>query len=208
MLLINHLTIKKRIPILTDFSFTFEKGQLYGIVAVNGSGKTTFFRAIMGLTPTTSGTFSIQDSHEKSDFFINKHCFYYESNEWFDLNLSGLDYLTFIKKQWHSPKEISDIIALWQMEDYIRLPIKKYSLGMKQKLLISLYLVSDANYLLMDEITNGLDEESRRILYTTLSQLKQQGKTIILSSHYKEDIEEFCDYLLLLKNQTMEVSKL
>lgn len=94
------------------------------------------------------------------------------------------------------------------MEDYIRLPIKKYSLGMKQKLLISLYLVSDANYLLMDEITNGLDEESRRILYTTLSQLKQQGKTIILSSHYKEDIEEFCDYLLLLKNQTMEVSKL
>ncbi|HCM90502.1 MULTISPECIES: ABC transporter ATP-binding protein [Vagococcus] len=208
MLLIDHLTIKKRIPILTGFSFTFEKGHLYGIVAVNGSGKTTFFRAIMGLTPIDSGSFSIQEVQDKSDFLINKHCFYFESNEWFDLNLSGLDYLTFIKKQWHSSKEISDIITLWQMEDYIRLPIKKYSLGMKQKLLISLYLVSDANYLLMDEITNGLDEESRKILYTTLSQLKQQGKTIILSSHYKEDIEEFCDYLLLLKNQTMEVSKL
>ncbi len=48
MLLINHLTIKKRIPILTDFSFTFEKGQLYGIVAVNGSGKTTFLELLWG----------------------------------------------------------------------------------------------------------------------------------------------------------------
>lgn len=204
MLSIKNLTIETRHPILTDFSYDFEPGKLYGIVATNGSGKTTFFRTLMGLLPARSGTvtWTGRSQNPKRDFF------YYETSEWFDGHLSGLDYLQFIKDEWQSNVSIEEVISLWDMSDYIKVPIKKYSLGMKQRVLIAMYQVSGAKCLIMDEITNGLDETSRKTFFDCLDYLKQQGKLIVLSSHYQEDIAEHCDYILRLANQTMEVDHL
>lgn len=199
MLSINQLTIATRHPILTDFSYDFEPGKLYGLVATNGSGKTTFFRSLMGLLPVRSGKVSWQGGASRRDFF------YYESSEWFEGHLSAWDYLTFIKAQWQSAVSIDDVIKIWGMGEYIKVPIKQYSLGMKQRLLIAMYQVSDAKCLIMDEITNGLDETSRRIFFEVLNLLRQEGKLVILSSHYQEDIEGHCDVVLHLKNQRLEV---
>lgn len=199
MLSINQLTIATRHPILTDFSYDFEPGKLYGLVATNGSGKTTFFRSLMGLLPVRSGQVSWQGGASRRDFF------YYESSEWFEGHLSAWDYLTFIKAEWQSAVSIDDVIKIWGMGEYIKVPIKQYSLGMKQRLLIAMYQVSDAKCLIMDEITNGLDETSRRIFFEVLNLLRQEGKLVILSSHYQEDIEGHCDVVLHLKNQRLEV---
>lgn len=199
MLSINQLTIATRHPILTDFSYDFEPGKLYGLVATNGSGKTTFFRSLMGLLPVRSGQVSWQGGASRRDFF------YYESSEWFEGHLSAWDYLTFIKAEWQSAVSIDDVIKIWGMGEYIKVPIKQYSLGMKQRLLIAMYQVSDAKCLIMDEITNGLDETSRRIFFEVLNLLRQEGKLVILSSHYQEDIEAHCDVVLHLKNQRLEV---
>lgn len=199
MLSINQLTIATRHPILTDFSYDFEPGKLYGLVATNGSGKTTFFRSLMGLLPVRSGKVSWQGGASRRDFF------YYESSEWFEGHLSAWDYLTFIKAEWQSAVSIDDVIKIWGMGEYIKVPIKQYSLGMKQRLLIAMYQVSDAKCLIMDEITNGLDETSRRIFFEVLNLLRQEGKLVILSSHYQEDIEAHCDVVLHLKNQRLEV---
>lgn len=199
MLSINQLTIATRHPILTDFSYDFEPGKLYGLVATNGSGKTTFFRSLMGLLPVRSGQVSWQGGASRRDFF------YYESSEWFEGHLSAWDYLTFIKAEWQSAVSIDDVIKIWGMGEYIKVPIKQYSLGMKQRLLIAMYQVSDAKCLIMDEITNGLDETSRRIFFEVLNLLRQEGKLVILSSHYQEDIEGHCDIVLHLKNQRLEV---
>ena len=192
---VQNLSVQTRNKIFTNFNFNFELNQLYGIVATNGSGKTTFFRALTGLIPVQSGSILVN----------SKKIFYFESSEWFDDNLSGTDYLTFIKESWHSEIEISELVDLWSMQEYIHLPIKKYSLGMKQRLLISMYFISDAQILLMDEITNGLDEESRAIFFNCLSKLKNKNKLIIISSHYKEDLENYCDRLLTIKNGGMEL---
>lgn len=204
MLSIKNLTIETRHPILTNFSYDFQPGNLYGIVARNGSGKTTFFRTVMGLLPPRSGHISWKGKEplDKRDFF------YDETSEWFEGHLSAWDYLTFVKAQWQSSVSLDEVIKTWGMGEYVKLPIKKYSLGMKQRLLIALYQVSDAKCLIMDEITNGLDETSRRIFFDVLSGLKQEGKLIILSSHYQEDIEEHCDFILHLKNQLLEVDEL
>ncbi|MGT2799051.1 ATP-binding cassette domain-containing protein [Streptococcus marmotae] len=202
MLKIDDLTLKTRHPILTDFSYCFERGKMYGIVAVNGSGKTTFFRAIMGLIPVETGHFKLTEASKG-----RKELFYFEDSDWFDINLSGLDYLTFIQSEWASSVDITSIIKVLGMSDYIKLPIKKYSLGMKQRLLISLYLVSDASYLLMDEITNGLDEQSRGVIFSELQKLRDKGKMIIISSHYREDIIEYCDVMLNFhREKLVEVS--
>lgn len=199
MLELRHLTIKTRHPILTDASFSFEGGRLYGIVATNGSGKTTLFRTIAGLIPVMGGELVAESSDFKRDLF------FFESSDWFDGQLSGLDYLRLVKSEWQSSADLDKIIAFWGMGDYIKLPVKKYSLGMKQKVLISMYLVSQAKYLLMDEITNGLDEASRAKLFSCLHDLIDKGSLVILSSHYREDIENHCDQILALKSERLEV---
>lgn len=203
MLAIKDLSIATRQPILDNFSFEFKTGNLYGIVATNGSGKTSFFRGLMGLIPVKSGQVYLN-----KEINFQKEVFYYESSEWLDKNLSGFDYLTFVKKEWNSTANIENLINLWEMEEYIKLPIKKYSLGMKQKLIILMYFVSEAQCLLMDEITNGLDEKSRNLLFSMLLKYKNNNKLIILSSHYKEDIEEYCDYILSIQNLKVVVDNL
>ena len=158
MLQLTHVTLKTRQVILQDVDFTFEKGRIYGILAINGSGKTTLFRAISNLIPISSGNIAVSPS-----------LFYYESIEWLDENLSGMDYLRLIKNIWKSGLNLRDEIDYWEMSDYISLPIRKYSLGMKQRLVISMYFLSQAKCWLMDEITNGLDEYYRQKFFDRLA---------------------------------------
>ena len=95
------------------------------------------------------------------------------------------------------------------IDQFAKVPIKKYSLGMKQKLIIAMYLVSDAQYLLMDEITNGLDEENRNKLYCRLNDLiNLNDKCIILTSHYANEINNLNNVTKLkLENLTMNEVK-
>ena len=87
---------------------------------------------------------------------------------------------------------------------FAKLPIKKYSLGMKQKLMIAMYFTSGAKYLLMDEITNGLDESSRQQIYQRLAQEAGQGKTILLTSHYASEVRAFQSQRLQLMNGSLK----
>lgn len=199
MLKLTNLDIKTRNTLLSGFNYTFNSGNLYGLVATNGSGKTTFFRAIAKLIKINDKSISIDN---------NSSIFYFETHEWFDKNLTGFDYLNFFKKEYNSNVDETEVIKFWNMEDYIKIPIKKYSLGMKQRVLIALYQITNSDIMLMDEITNGLDEESRTLLFSLLNDFKRAGKTIIISSHYKEDIIYHSDYLMSLENRKMEVKKL
>lgn len=138
---------------------------------------------------------------------MRSEVFYFETTEWLDKNLNGYDYLNFVKKLWNSSVDLSEVIKTWKMQDFVKIPIKKYSLGMKQRLIIAMYLISDAKYMIMDEITNGLDEDFRNLFFQTIIDLKHQGKTILLSSHYKDEIIEYCDVVLEIKNNKLsEVS--
>lgn len=201
MLVIQNLTLSTRQVILQNFSYQFQKGNSYLISATNGSGKTTFFRSLVNLKAVDQGTVTF----DQLPFDQHKHqVFYYETSDWLDQNMSGMDYLKLVKKLWHSDLEIDVEINFWKMTDYINLPIKKYSLGMKQRVLIAMYLISDADYLIMDEISNGLDEESRDKLFNRLRALtNQRNKCILLSSHYREETSTAIDHVLELKNETM-----
>ena len=197
MITLSNVTIKTRQTIIKNIGFTFNKGKIYGIVAINGSGKTTLFRAISQLIPVNSGNITTLSS-----------LFYYENIEWFDLNLSGIDYLNYIKNIWKSNQSLNDEIDFWEMNDFIYLPIRKYSLGMKQRLLIAMYFISQAECWLMDEITNGLDEYFRTIFFNRIDKLNRDNHLIILTSHYKEDLSKVCDKLLTIENGDIKEGQL
>ena len=192
MITLNQVRLKTREMILKDIDFTFEKGNIYGMVAINGSGKTTLFRAISQLISVNSGKIIAPSS-----------LFYYETIEWFDGNLSGMDYLLYIKNVWNSSQNLEHEIEYWEMSDYIHLPIRKYSLGMKQRLLIAMYFMSQAECWLMDEITNGLDEYYRTKFFNRLKEIHSQ-QLIIISSHYKEELMNVCDKIVKIENCRIE----
>ena len=192
MITLNQVRLKTREMILKDIDFTFEKGNIYGMVAINGSGKTTLFRAISQLISVNSGKIIAPSS-----------LFYYETIEWFDGNLSGMDYLLYIKNVWNSSQNLEHEIEYWEMSDYIHLPIRKYSLGMKQRLLIAMYFMSQADCWLMDEITNGLDEYYRTKFFNRLKEIQTQ-QLIIISSHYKEELMDVCDKIVKIENCRIE----
>ena len=192
MITLNQVRLKTREMILKDIDFTFEKGNIYGMVAINGSGKTTLFRAISQLISVNSGKIIAPSS-----------LFYYETIEWFDGNLSGIDYLLYVKNVWNSSQNLEHEIEYWEMADYIHLPIRKYSLGMKQRLLIAMYFMSQADCWLMDEITNGLDEYYRTKFFNRLIEIHSQ-QLIIISSHYKEELMNVCDKIVKIENCRIE----
>lgn len=192
MITLNQVRLKTREMILKDIDFTFEKGNIYGMVAINGSGKTTLFRAISQLISVNSGKIIAPSS-----------LFYYETIEWFDGNLSGMDYLLYIKNVWNSSQNLENEIEYWEMSDYIHLPIRKYSLGMKQRLLIAMYFMSQADCWLMDEITNGLDEYYRTKFFNRLKEIQTQ-QLMIISSHYKEELMDVCDKIVKIENCRIE----
>lgn len=199
MLTVNNLSIKTRQPILHNFSYQFELGQFYQIAAENGLGKTSFLRALTDLIPVSAGAIMWD---EQPYFRIKKKVFFFESNDWFNSNLNSLDYLRFVKKQWDSSADIRTELDFLKVREYAKVPIKKYSLGMKQKLIVAMYFVSGAQYYLMDEITNGLDETSRLKLYRRLDEeVTQNNKCIILTSHYSSEVRVAHSHRLVLKEQ-------
>jgi len=200
MISIQKLTIKTRFTILEDASFNFKTGEIYGILAPNGSGKTTLFRALNNLVPLNTGIISINNKPVNT---VKKDIFYFETSDWFNKHMTGKDYLEFVKAEYNSPITISDALSKFDITEFINIPIKKYSLGMKQKLLITMYILSDADYLIMDEITNGLDDSSRTIFLSILEDLHQAGKTILISSHYKHDLQQICTQFVELKDKKL-----
>lgn len=205
MIKVENLTITTRQPILKNFTATFKTGNIYQIMAENGAGKSTFLKALTQLVnykgAITFDNMPFNQAKEK--------IFFFEENNWLDSNLNSLDYLQFVKDSWHSQHDIDTELNFWGIDQFAKVPIKKYSLGMRQKLIIAMYLVSDAQYLLMDEITNGLDEKNRNKLYSRLNDMVTlNDKCIILTSHYANEINNLHNVTKLkLENLTMNEVK-
>lgn len=208
MLMIRSLDLTTKEKLLYGANMQLEKGFVYGLSARNGSGKTTLLRTISGLRKESIGSIMIIENNKPLDLINSKkEIFYYETSEWFDLNLSGLDYLEFIESSWknESHMSLSDVIHFWEMESYIKRPIRKYSLGMKQKVLLSMYAVSGASYLLMDEPTIGLDTNSLIRFEKLIEAMKYNGACILFSSHQNDSMYAVCDFIYAIEDKSLTI---
>lgn len=185
----------KGVSLLKDVSLTITKGHIYGIVGRNGSGKTVLLKCICGFMPITSGKI-LQDGVEigKDTEFIRDTGFIIENPSFLSgkSGLKNLKYLAGIRKKANEERlrECMKIVGLDPTNDKT---VGKYSLGMRQRLGIAQVLMEDPDFILLDEPMNGLDNEGVVQMRELFIKLKQQGKTFLVVSHNRDDIEALCD---------------
>lgn len=180
---------------LENVSIDFEKGKIYGIVGRNGSGKTVLFKTIIGFLKPTSGRIVVEGKEigKDTDFADNIGIIIETPGFLSAFNgYKNLEYLASIKKV-IGKKEIQESMIRVGLEPNSRKKVGKYSLGMRQRLGIAQAIMENPDILILDEPMNGLDKQGVEDVREILLSLKEEGKTIILASHNKEDIEILCD---------------
>lgn len=205
MLKIENLTVITREKLLEDVNADFELGSAYGLVAPNGSGKTTLLRVLAGLTKAEAGKVYLEEDGKVLDLVLSrKKIFYYESSDWLDKHLSAWDYLQFVNDKWADGKvNVNDVVDYWELSEFVKLPIRKYSLGMKQKTILAMYAVSNTDYWLMDEPMNGLDEANQKRFIGFMEEAKKRGICMVFSSHQNDSLHSISDKIYYISNKKL-----
>jgi ABC-2 type transport system ATP-binding protein len=184
--------------VLKNNSFTFKPGHIYGLFGRNGSGKTMLLRALAGLIVPSEGEVIINDQVLHKDIsFPPSVGIIIESMELlpqYDA-YTNLSILSKIKKE-ASNNDIEEAIKKVGLDPFSKLKVKKYSLGMRQRLNIAQAIFEKPDVLLLDEPTNAIDDKGVELIHSLLLEEKKRGAIIIIASHHKEDIEPLCDFIL------------
>lgn len=190
----------KDAKVLNDITIKIKKGNIIGIIGRNGSGKTVLFKCICGLVSPTKGTVKINNKILGKDMDIPDNIGAIIETPGFLPNYNGfknLKFLAMIKNQ-ISNEHIKDTIKLVGLNPDSKKHVGKYSLGMRQRLGIAQAIMENPDILILDEPMNGLDNEGVKDMRKLFLSLKEQGKTILLASHNKEDIEVLCDEVYMM----------
>ncbi|MBR3448047.1 MAG: ATP-binding cassette domain-containing protein [Oscillospiraceae bacterium] len=188
------LTIRKT-PILKNVSAVFETGKIHGLIGRNGSGKTMLMKCICGFIQPTGGEILVDGKR------IGKDCDFPDSigiiieTPGFIPYYSGLRNLTLLAdlNKKISRERVRETMKRVGLDPDAKRHVKKYSLGMRQRLGLAQALMEDPALLILDEPMNGLDKEGVADMRRYLLELKEQGKTVLIASHSSEDIEMLCD---------------
>lgn len=175
--------------IIKNINLTIYEKSIVGIIGRNGSGKTVLLKIISGLYFQNSGTIEYNEKNDiNEDYGILIDSGFLDNETGFE-NLKNLALL----KNQVSQNEIIDILKWARLDPFDKTKYKNYSTGMKQKLKIAQAVMEKPKIIILDEPFNGLDQKSVDYFRNEILKLKEQGATIILTSHYKEDIEKLCD---------------
>ena len=190
--------------ILKNVAFVVEKGQIVGLLGPNGAGKTTLIRVIVSLMQLDQGNIMINGSSLTKDFksAIANVGAIVENPEFYNY-LSGYDNLLQYARISRTPisnARIQEVVAAVHLEDKISQKVKTYSLGMRQRLGVAQALLHQPGLLVLDEPMNGLDPLGMREFRDMLLDLRDQGISVLISSHQLSDVEQLADQLVILQN--------
>jgi ABC-2 type transport system ATP-binding protein len=191
---------------IEDMSLQIEPGRIVGLLGVNGAGKTTMIKMLSGLLEPTSGTFNIYGiDGVKNPKQIKKIVNIISGGErniyW---RLTARENLEYFGSLYNVPKRllesrIKQLISLVGLSQSIDIPVERYSKGMKQRLQIARGLINDPKVIFLDEPTLGLDIAIAKELRSYVRDLAvNQGKSILLTTHYITEVEELCDNVYLI----------
>lgn len=200
---LEHVTKKYRdFTAVQDLNFEIEKGEIFGLIGQNGAGKTTTFRMILDLQETTEGTITWEGKEINK---VNRDILGYlpeergifpqmkvEEQLYFFGELRGM-------KRDELKKEIDFWIERFELEEKRKDKAETLSKGNQQKVQLIASFLHKPKFLILDEPFSGLDPVNKDLLKNAILHLRDEGMTILFSSHQMENVEELCDHLCLLK---------
>lgn len=196
MIKVNDLSLTiKSTDILKNINITFEKGKIHGLIGRNGSGKTMLMKCICGFVKPTEGTVYVDGKQIGKDCDFPENVGIIIETPGFIPYYSGyknLKLLADLNKKINGDR-IKETMKQVGLDPNLKRHVKKYSLGMKQRLGLAQAIMEKPDLLILDEPMNGLDKDGVADMREYLLDLKKQGKTIIIASHSVEDIEILCD---------------
>jgi ABC-type polysaccharide/polyol phosphate transport system ATPase subunit len=189
-----HRSTFERQQALRDVSFSIETGEFFGIIGLNGGGKSTLLKIIAGIYPPDSGTVTV---HGQLSPFI-------ELGVGFNPNLNGRDNIrvnaTLLGLSGRELDERFDsILEFAELERFVDQKLKNYSSGMQLRLAYSIAIQVPFDVLLLDEVLAVGDQEFQQKCFATFEQMRADGKTIVFVSHDLQSVGRFCDRALLLE---------
>ena len=181
--------------VLKDVSLTLEAGKIHGIIGRNGSGKTVLMKCICGFLQPTSGSVKVFDKAIGQDCDFAQDTGMLIETPGFLPHETGLNNLLWLARlgKGASKDRVRQLIEQVGLDPSLKKTVSQYSLGMRQRLGIAQTLLDDPSLMILDEPMNGLDKNGVRSIRDLLLSLKLQGKTILLASHFAQDIDELCD---------------
>ncbi|HIT49441.1 MAG TPA: ABC transporter ATP-binding protein [Candidatus Pelethenecus faecipullorum] len=193
-----------QVKAIDSINLTIEDGDIYGFIGPNGAGKSTMIKCITGIHPFEEGDILLDGvSILKDPLACKKKIAYVPDNPDIYEQLSGIDYIRFICDVYGVKEErnerISRYAKMFGIEERLNDPIKGYSHGMKQKIVLIASLVHEPKLLILDEPFVGLDPKASYDLKEIMRELCQQGTMVFFSSHVLEVVEKLCNKIAIIK---------
>jgi lipooligosaccharide transport system ATP-binding protein len=187
-----------------DISFEVQPGEAFGLLGPNGAGKSTTMRMVGAVSTRSSGTLSVLGlDPNRYGPEIRAQLGVVPQADNLDMELRARENLIVYGRYFGLPARqvaarADELMAFAQLEDKAKSKVDDLSGGMKRRLTIARALINDPRLLLLDEPTTGLDPQARHILWDRLFRLKEQGTTLLLTTHYMDEAEQLCDRLVVI----------
>ena len=183
--------------VLNDINFSIQSGEIVALIGKNGAGKSTLINIITKLIQQDSGQSKI---FEKEKFDRNLIGVMMQENISLD-RITVKEIIKLTRTYYRNPMSYQAILALSELQNYTNHPMDKLSGGQKRKLQFALTLAGNPDLIFLDEPTVGMDVESRTKFWKHIDELKKQGKTFLITSHYLEELEKVANRFIFLHNQ-------
>lgn len=194
--------------VLNDISFTIESGSICGLLGVNGAGKSTLMKILYGLESQSAGEILFDGKTSKEIKDDKKFGALIESPAIY-MNLSAFDNLKTKALLYDIPDEtIRETLNLIGLANTGRKKAGKFSLGMKQRLGLGMAIITNPEFLILDEPTNGLDPDGIKELLDLINSLKQKEMTILISSHQLHEVSKIADDIVILHQGKIHYNQL
>ena len=184
--------------------FDIARGEAFGFLGPNGAGKTSTMKMITTVSPITEGKLTVFGLDPTTEGrAIRQRIGVVPQEDNLDLELTVAENL-YIYGRYHDMERrairerIEDLLEFAQLTDRAKSKVEPLSGGMKRRLTIARALINDPELVILDEPTTGLDPQARHVLWDRLYRLKQQGATLIITTHYMDEAEQLCDRLVVM----------
>jgi ABC-2 type transport system ATP-binding protein len=205
---VNHFTMQfGTATVIDDLSFEVQRGETFGLLGSNGSGKTTTIRALLGIYQPTAGTLTVNGEPYRVDSGIRLG--YLPEERGLYKKEKVIDIMVYFGQLKGMSREAAEkwsdrFLERVELTDKRDVRLDKLSGGQQQKVQLGITIMNDPELLILDEPTKGFDPVNRRLLMSIIEEHQEAGATVVFVTHQMEEVERLCDRIILLKDGKAE----